>query len=116
MLDVGHEGGANSGIGIFDGTVESLRVNSNTEATHTGWDKIKIEKEFLGYQENTELDFFFNHDYILVPKDGRDVYGTCSFGIEFAVALNKFKTFAVQFHPEKSQVVGLNILKNFLNI
>ena len=116
MLDVGYEGGINSGIGIFEGTVESLSVNSGTKATHTGWDKTKLVKEFLGYQENTEVDFFFNHDYILIAKDTRDIYGTCSFGNEFAVALNKFKTFAVQFHPEKSQVVGLNILKNFLNI
>jgi glutamine amidotransferase len=116
MLDVGYEGGINSGIGIFEGTVESLSVNSGTEATHTGWDKTKLVKEFLGYQENTEVDFFFNHDYILIAKDTRDIYGTCSFGNEFAVALNKFKTFAVQFHPEKSQVFGLNMLKNFLEI
>jgi glutamine amidotransferase len=116
MLDVGYEGGINSGIGIFEGTVESLSVNSGTGATHTGWDKIKLVKEFLGYQENTEVDFFFNHDYILIAKDNRDVCGTCNFGNEFAVALNKFKTFAVQFHPEKSQVFGLNMLKNFLEI
>jgi glutamine amidotransferase len=116
MLDVGYEGGINSGIGIFEGTVESLSVNSGTEATHTGWDKTKLVKEFLGYQENTEVDFFFNHDYILMAKDPRDVCGTCSFGNDFAVALNKFKTFAVQFHPEKSQVFGLNMLKNFLEI
>jgi glutamine amidotransferase len=116
MLDVGYEGGINSGIGIFEGTVESLSVNSGTGATHTGWDKIKLVKEFLGYQENTEVDFFFNHDYILIAKDARDVYGTCNFGNDFAVALYKFKTFAVQFHPEKSQVFGLNMLKNFLEI
>jgi glutamine amidotransferase len=116
MLDVGYEGGINSGIGIFEGTVESLNVNSGTEATHTGWDKTKLVKEFLGYQENTEVDFFFNHDYILMAKDPRDVCGTCSFGNDFAVALNKFKTFAVQFHPEKSQVFGLKMLKNFLEI
>ena len=116
MLDVGYEGGINSGIGIFEGTVESLSVNSGTEATHTGWDKTKLVKEFLGYQENTEVDFFFNHDYILMAKDPRDVCGTCSFGNDFAVALNKFKTFAVQFHPEKSQVFGLKMLKNFLEI
>jgi len=116
MLDVGYEGGINSGIGIFEGTVESFSVNSRIEATHTGWDKTKIVKEFLGYQENTEVDFFFNHDYILMAKDPRDVCGTCSFGNDFAVALNKFKTFAVQFHPEKSQVFGLKMLKNFLEI
>lgn len=116
LFDVGHEGGINSGVGIFEGTVERLTIDSSSDTTHTGWDKVKLLKNFLGCQGGTELDFFFNHDYILIAKDGRDVYGTCSFGNEFAVALNKFKTFAVQFHPEKSQVFGLNMLKNFLEI
>jgi len=116
MLDVGHEGGINSGIGIFEGSVESLKARAGVDTTHTGWDKISLASEFLGYKKNTELDVFFNHDYFLLAKDNSDVYGTCSYGDGFAVALNKFKTFAVQFHPEKSQQVGMDMLKNFLEI
>jgi len=116
MLEVGYEGGNNPGLGIFAGSVESLESRAGIGVTHTGWDKVHFKSNFLGVIKDTEVDTFFNHDYIFVATDKDDIYGTCSYGKSFTVALNKFKTFAVQFHPEKSQLIGLNMLKHFLDI
>ena len=116
MLEVGYEGGKNSGLGIFAGSVQSLESSAGIEVTHTGWDKAEIKDDFLGIEKNSEVNVFFNHDFVLMPKDFKDIYGTCNFGTGFAVALSKFKTFAVQFHPEKSQLVGLKMLEYFLKL
>ena len=116
MLEVGYEGGNNFGLGIFAGSVQSLESGAGIGVTHTGWDEVEFKDDFLGIEKNSKVNVFFNHDFVLIPKDLKHIYGTCNFGNGFAVALNKFKTFAVQFHPEKSQSAGLNMLKYFLKI
>ena len=116
MLEVGFEGGDKAGLGIFAGTVKSLESSAGIGVTHTGWDKVEFNDNFLGIDKYSAVDTFFNHDFILIPKNTNEIYGTCGYGNGFAVALNKFKTFAVQFHPEKSQLAGLNMLQHFLEI
>lgn len=116
MMEIGYEGGKNSGLGIFSGSVESLSDVAKTNMSHTGWDKVLFNREFLGISEGSSVDVFFNHDFALVPKDTSEIVGICDFGDEFAVALQKSNTYAVQFHPEKSQIVGLTMLKNFLGM
>ena len=114
MFDMGHEGTVMKGLSIFNGTVENLTHKLAQKKSHTGWDKVKFKKEFLGITGN--IDFFFNHDYIMIPDNEEDTSAECDFGGNFVVALKKYNCYAVQFHPEKSQESGLTILRSFLGL
>ena len=116
MFDMGHEGTIMEGLSIFNGTVENLTDKLAQKKSHTGWDKVKFRQEFLGMTGNENVDFFFNHDYIMIPENEEDISAECDFGGNFAVALKKYNCYALQFHPEKSQESGLTILRNFLGL
>jgi len=116
LLAEGHEGGISEGIGVFAGTVESSDIQLSKPESHTGWDTVKITKNVLGLEAHTLADFFFNHDYIFVPKEPSEVYATANHGGCFPVILKKYNTYALQFHPEKSQTSGLSIIRAFLEL
>jgi imidazole glycerol phosphate synthase glutamine amidotransferase subunit len=116
MFGKGYEGTVMKGLSIFDGTVENLANKLAQKKSHTGWDKVTFRKDFLGIRRNENVDLFFNHDYIMIPDNHNDISAECDFGGTFAVALNKYNCFAVQFHPEKSQESGLTILRSFLGL
>ncbi len=116
MFGKGYEGTVMKGLSIFDGTVENLTNKLAQKKSHTGWDKVKFRQDFLGISENENIDFFFNHDYIMIPDNKDDISAECDYGGNFAVALKKYDCYAVQFHPEKSQESGLTILRNFLGL
>jgi glutamine amidotransferase len=59
-------------------------------------------------------DFYFVHSYYPVPEDPSVITSTCHYGVEFAASVTKGKLSAVQFHPEKSQSLGLTMLRNFI--
>ena len=116
MFGKGYEGAVMKGLSIFDGTVENLTNKLAQKKSHTGWDKVKFRKDFLGISRNENIDLFFNHDYIMIPDNTNDISAECDFGGTFAVALKTYNCYAVQFHPEKSQESGLTILRNFLGL
>ena len=116
MFGMGYEGTVMKGLSIFDGTVENLTNKLTQKKSHTGWDKVKFRKDFLGISRNENIDLFFNHDYIMIPDNSDDISAECDFGGTFAVALKTYNCYAVQFHPEKSQESGLTILRSFLGL
>ena len=116
MFGKGYEGTVMKGLSIFDGTVENLTNKLAQKKSHTGWDKVKFRKDFLGISRNENIDLFFNHDYIMIPDNNDYTSAECDFGGTFAVALKKYNCYAVQFHPEKSQESGLTILRSFLGL
>jgi len=116
MFGMGYEGRIMTGLSIFEGTVENLTSKLAQKKSHTGWDKVKFRKDFLGINGNQNIDLFFNHDYIMIPDNNDDISAECDFGGTFAVALKKYNCYAVQFHPEKSQESGLTILRCFLGL
>jgi glutamine amidotransferase len=60
-------------------------------------------------------DFYFVHSYYPVPEDDAVITSTCTYGMEFAASVTKGNLSAVQFHPEKSQELGLKMLRNFIS-
>lgn len=81
---------------------------------HMGWNEIKIQKNsplFKGIPGKSY--FYFVHSYYVVPEDKSIIATTTDYGIEFTSSIWKDNIFAVQFHPEKSQAAGLQVLKNF---
>ena len=108
------EFGSSRGFNIFKGKVVRFRVD--LKVPHMGWNTVKLQNNpplFQGIMD--ESFFYFVHSYYVVPEDASIVAGTTDYGVTFTSMIWKDNIFATQFHPEKSQDIGLNILKNFGN-
>jgi glutamine amidotransferase len=106
------EFGIHKGFDILKGKV--VRFQINLKVPHMGWNNAKIQRRppiFDGIQD--EAFFYFVHSYYVVPDDNNIVATTTDYGITFASMVWKENIFATQFHPEKSQEIGLRVLKNF---
>ena len=73
MFGMGYEGTVMKGLSIFNGTVENLTNKLAQKKSHTGWDKVKFRKDFLGINGNQNIDLFFNHDYIMIPDNNNNI-------------------------------------------
>lgn len=114
------EGGYHEGLGWLN--AEVVRLQSDTQnpplkVPHVGWNDVTIQRTcpVLGLPGETK-SFYFVHSYALQCYEPEMIAGTCNYGIEFPAVIQKDNILAVQFHPEKSQKHGLNLLANFLNV
>jgi glutamine amidotransferase len=113
------EFGKTAGLDLIKGTVvrfpkENKPASMRLKVPHMGWNSISMSKDipfFSGIEEGSF--FYFVHSYYVDPDDKGIVATTTSYGIEFTSSIQKENIFACQFHPEKSQRRGLQILKNF---
>ncbi|MDO8499650.1 MAG: imidazole glycerol phosphate synthase subunit HisH [bacterium] len=110
LATVGHEGETTQGLNLIPGTVERL-PDSTVHVPHIGWNNIQIAR--ANSLIKTEADFYFVHSYYFQPTDSGDVIASADYGINFSAAVNRGNIYGVQFHPEKSQAAGLELLKNF---
>jgi imidazole glycerol phosphate synthase glutamine amidotransferase subunit len=102
------------GMGAIKGTVPKFK--GNIKVPHMGWNSIEIMKntEIFDGIKNWE-NFYFVHSYYCQPEE--DVIATKTrYGMDFASSVQKGNIFACQFHPEKSQKVGIRLLQNFINM
>lgn len=102
------------GLNIFPGEV--IRLPSSKKVPHMGWNQLKITKNCLILDGIGFDHVYFVHSYYVVPEEKEIVAAVCDYGIEVPAVLCRDNVFATQFHPEKSGEVGLNILKNFVNL
>lgn len=82
---------------------------------HMGWNQVRQVSDhpmWAGIEQNSR--FYFVHSYFVEPNDAAVTIGECEYGVKFAAAIATGKVFAVQFHPEKSQRAGLQLLGNFV--
>jgi glutamine amidotransferase len=115
LFDIGEEMGEHKGLGLLQGKVVRFADNVSVKIPHTGWNQLEVKKEAsLFNQINDEAYVYFNHSYYCQPQNSSDVIAQTNYGIKYACAVQHENIFGVQFHPEKSQSVGLQILKNFL--
>lgn len=115
MLFEGSEEGDLPGLGILDGKV--VRFKHELKIPQIGWNRIDIQADaphLDGIEDGAWV--YFVHSYYVVPEDTGVIATTTDYGIEFCSAVWKDNIFATQFHPEKSQKVGLQILDNFRQI
>jgi imidazole glycerol-phosphate synthase subunit HisH len=118
LFDYSEENNA-KGLGIFPGKVVRFNLPHEFKIPHIGWNAVGFETldnamdEGLGGENN---QFYFDHSYYVVPEDGGSIWGRTSHGHEFVSAVSRGNCFAVQFHPEKSQAIGLQIYQNFLRM
>ena len=79
-----------------------------------GWNTVKVKKEVPILKDVEEQSYFyFVHSYYVIPEDKSVIATTTNYGVEFTSSIAQDNIFACQFHPEKSQELGLRILKNF---
>jgi glutamine amidotransferase len=116
LARTGLEHGSHEGLGWVDATVHPLVTEDpDLRIPHTGWSEVSP-----GASDGSPLDgvrpgetFYFNHSYHLVPDDPGVVAARCAHGGEFVAAIMADNLFATQFHPEKSQQAGLEVLAGF---
>ncbi len=115
------EEGNCKGLGIIKGRVKRFNL-AGFKIPHMGWNtiKLKVKSEKLKVKVLEGIPdssyFYFVHSYYGEPEDKDVVVATTSYGLEFASVIHKENLFAVQFHPEKSQEIGLQLLKNFVRL
>jgi len=103
------------GLDIIRGTVP--RFTGSMKIPHMGWNSINIMKGSPMFRGIGSGDFFyFVHSFYCAPSDPEVVATTTEYGDPFVSSIETGKVFACQFHPEKSQTVGLKLLQNFLDI
>jgi glutamine amidotransferase len=115
FLTRSHEGGEYEGLNLVGGVVEKLEVR--LKVPHIGWNEIDVDPSARLFRNLPETRYgYFVHSYHCILDDKSAVSATTDYGIEFTSALEKDNLFATQFHPEKSQELGLQILKNFAEL
>lgn len=108
------EFGRQKGLDVISGKVTRFPPFEDLKVPHTGWNTIKKTKQsplFSSIKDGSY--FYFVHSYYVVPEDEEVIATTTEYGIEFTSSVWKDNIFASQFHPEKSQKLGLEILKKF---
>ncbi len=115
LFEVGEEMGEHAGLGLLSGKVVRFAESLPVKIPHTGWNQVEPRNEaclFHGIDSGAYV--YFNHSYYCQPQNSSDVIGITDYGLKYTCAVQRENVFGVQFHPEKSQAVGLRILKNFL--
>ena len=111
VFDKSYEYGEYKGLGLIPGTIQLLP--DNVKKPHIGWDNLNIKMRETLFKNIGESPYvYFVHSYYL-ETDAPVVSATTDYGKEIQVAVQKDNIYALQFHPEKSGDVGLEILKNF---
>ncbi len=102
------------GLVLFKGHVELLP--EGVKIPHMGWNKLKVVNNSPILDEVDGEYFYFVHSYHVVPDNEEIVAGICEYGGDVVASLSQNNLFATQFHPEKSGIAGLKILKNFTKL
>lgn len=112
LFEQSDEGGRVDGLGFLKGNVKRF---TSLKVPHMGWNQIQINQKnavlFKGIEDLSNV--YFCHSYFVAPADGTINSTLTDYGITFTSSIQKGPLFGVQFHPEKSQQIGLAILKNF---
>lgn len=104
-----------SGLGWIDASVRRFLPEFNLRIPHIGWNNLSVRKHnrLIPFPADNDTNVYFVHSYFVDSPDADYVVATCNYGKEFVAAIEKGNIFATQFHPEKSQKVGLDMLRKF---
>jgi imidazole glycerol-phosphate synthase subunit HisH len=114
LFSESEEFGRQKGLDLFSGKVVGFRSEENLKVPHMGWNRIEKKKESLFLEGISSGDYvYFVHSFYAVPYDNSMIATTTDYGRSFVSSIATERLFACQFHPEKSQELGLRILANF---
>ncbi len=113
LFERGEEGDA-AGLGLLPGRVPRFAL-AGLKIPHIGWNEVRQERPHALWQGIPDGSrFYFVHSYYPEPRERALIAATCVYGAPFTCAVARDNIFAVQFHPEKSQSAGLQLLSNFV--
>jgi len=114
LFERGEEHGDHEGLGLLPGTVRRLPEGS-LKVPHTGWNRVRATRSsplLEGLPDGAYA--YFNHSYFCDAASPADVLAGTAYGVIFPSVVQRARLFGVQFHPEKSQRVGLTVMRNFV--
>jgi glutamine amidotransferase len=115
LFDYSDEMGIHEGLGILSGKVTRFPEFEDLKVPHMGWNILSPKHESVLLDKLPDTPYaYFVHSYYCLPADENDILITVDYGIPFTAGVERDNVYGVQFHPEKSQQVGLQILSNFL--
>jgi glutamine amidotransferase len=119
LFDVGYEDGEHQGLGVLRGKVVRFDVDraKGLKVPHMGWNQLVVKNPSpltAGLAEGANV--YFVHSYHAVPDDPKVIATVTDYGGEFVSSVRADNVMATQFHPEKSQKVGLEMLRNFAEL
>ena len=115
MLNNFSEEGLIDCLGVIPGSVKKFKPNNHyNKVPHMGWNQVRRNKDHFLWNGITNNErFYFVHSYYVKPSNKNLIAANTLYESPFCSAINKDNIFAVQFHPEKSSLPGLQLLKNF---
>jgi glutamine amidotransferase len=118
FADIGYEETETKGLGWISGKVAKIdNQNGKYKLPHIGWNQINIVKEsriFQNIENNSHM--YFVHSYEFIPNDKNVILATTDYSSNIVCSVEKENIFGTQFHPEKSDKIGLKIIDNFINL
>ena len=118
FAEVGYEETETKGLGWIPGKVSKIdNQKGKYKLPHIGWNQINIVKDskiFKGIENNSHM--YFVHSYEFVPEDKNLISATTDYSSNIVCSVEKENIFGTQFHPEKSDKLGLQIIENFINL
>jgi glutamine amidotransferase len=116
LAEFGSEGGGIEGLGLIEGDVEKLRPDDpSPRIPHMGWNEVHLTRECPLVDSTIDgSDFYFVHSYHLIPRNSDQLVATTPYCGDFASIVADTNILGVQFHPEKSQKLGLRLLSHLM--
>jgi glutamine amidotransferase len=118
FADLGYEETETKGLGWISGKVSKINNQYNKfKLPHIGWNEISIIKESKIFKNiKNKSHMYFVHSYEFIPEDKNIISATTDYSSNIVCSIEKENIFGTQFHPEKSDKLGLKIIENFLNL
>lgn len=114
LFSESEEFGMERGLDLFSGKVVGFRAESELKVPHMGWNRLEKKGDSAFLEGISGGDYvYFVHSFYVVPDDSSIIATTTDYGTSFVSSIATDRLFACQFHPEKSQELGLRILANF---
>jgi len=118
FADIGYEEIETKGLGWLPGKVSKIDNQSGAfKLPHIGWNQVSIIKKskiFKDIENNSHM--YFVHSYEFIPEDKNVISATTDYSSKIVCSVEKENIFGTQFHPEKSDKIGLKIIENFINL
>ncbi|MCY4035549.1 MAG: imidazole glycerol phosphate synthase subunit HisH [Hyphomicrobiales bacterium] len=119
LMEWGYEHGRSPGLGWLQGATRPLEPQKDLRVPHMGWNELHVPANtphpvFENVNDNSSRHVYFAHSYHVCLEDEGSLIATSEYGGTLTAAVGRDNILGVQFHPEKSQRVGLSLLRNFL--
>ena len=118
FADVGYEEAETKGLGWISGKVSKIdNQNGKFKLPHIGWNEIEIQKESKIFKDvKNKSHMYFVHSYEFIPEDKSVISATTDYSSKIVCSVERENLFGTQFHPEKSDKIGLKIIDNFMKL